>query len=106
MVVLELYDGVLQVTPNQEPWQVATNSPIYNVPISQRKADCWRYPRIYDSLESAEGNINWEDGMNILERIVFYPPGTQWSSLYDLIDKKIIFALDCNFETFFHFSLD
>lgn len=104
-VVLELYDGVLQVIPNEESWQVATNSPIYNVPLSERKANCWRYPIIYDSLEAAGGAINRELGLHILEQIVFKPPGTQWSSLYNLNNKTITFALDCDFRKIFHYSL-
>jgi len=110
-VVLELYDGEIQVIPNNRLWQAITNSPIYNVPIYQRRASCWRYKNYYDFLEPVKGNIDINGGLNILEQNAFepgseWPARTQWSSLYDLTERKLILAIYYDFNNLYHFSFD
>lgn len=104
-LILELDNGEWQVSLNDRPYQVITNSPSFNVPIDSQIAACWRFEIIYPALEEAQGNISLDEAMNILERIKFAPPGTQWSSLYNLNQKKMSIALNCNFDYIYHFTL-
>lgn len=103
-VILEYCDGELQAIPNGEPWQVITNMPVYDLTIHQQRAQCVRFQTIYDRLESAGGSIGRIEGMNILSSVGHYY--TQWSAVYDMTSKVMDLALDFNFGTIYHFSLD
>jgi len=103
-LVLEVHDGEMQAVPNTEPWQVITNSLVCNLSQSQVEAVCWRFRSICYSLENTSGNIDRQQGMNILQNVG--NEFTQWSAIYDMTEKKITLALDFNFEKFFHFSFE
>jgi penicillin V acylase-like amidase (Ntn superfamily) len=102
-IILELYNGELQVIPNSESWQVLTNSPVFNLSIEQQIDACGRYRAVYEALESANGNIDQEEGMNILQSVG--NPFTQWSAMYNMSDRSIALVLDYQFNKVFHFSL-
>lgn len=103
-VILEVFDRALRIIPNDRPWQVATNSPVYDLPVEEQIENCYRFRLIFNQLLSLGGDIQWEQGMDILETVKFDPPGTQWSSLYNLTNRTMHIALNCNFEKFYHFS--
>ena len=102
--ILEFSDGELRIIPNTESWQVMTNSPIHNRTIDEMRSECVRFKKIYDSLQSVNGNIDWESGMNILTQVCW--PSTAWSAIYDMTNKKIILAHYCDFENLYHISLN
>jgi len=100
--ILELFGDDMRVIPNPEPWQVLTNSPTYNIPIPERKAECWRYRTIYDFLETAGGNITRQDGLDLLG--IVGNTYTEWSAIYDMTNRKIILAIDFHFDHLYRFS--
>lgn len=102
--ILELFGDEMRVTPNPEAWQVLTNSPTYNISIPERKVECWRYRTIYDYLETAAGNITRQDGVDLLGSVG--NTYTEWSAIYDMTHRKIILAIDFNFDNLYHFSFE
>ena len=103
-VILEMYNGELMVVENTEQWHVVTNSPSYNVPIEQQKAACGRFRTIYNSLETADGNIGESNGLNLLQNVGY--PYTQWSAVYNMTEKKVTLSLDYDFNNLFYFSFN
>ncbi len=102
--VIELCDGEMRAIPNSDSWQVATNSPLYNVILSQALGQCSRYRYIYDRLSALNGFMTWQQGMEILLHVG--NPYTQWSIVYDMTNPKISLALDFDFSTFYHFEFE
>jgi len=102
-VILEMYDGELQVIPNNEPWQVLTNSQVYGLPIDIQRVNCWRYDYIYGQLQLKDGAFTQNDSEFILSQVG--NPYTQWSAVYDMSGKGMVLFLDFNFSKPFYFSL-
>jgi hypothetical protein len=95
-VIAEYNSGEWKAMPNKKPWQVTTNSPLYNVSEEDRKRACWRYKRASDLLELANGDVDWRAGMNILRRVSV--KGTQWSTICDMKRKEIFISLYRDYE--------
>lgn len=104
-IILEMYEGEIKIIPSNEPWQVLTNSPVYNSSVSSLRASCWRYKTAYDILKAANGNIDWQEGVGILERVSF-KPGTEWSAMYDMTNRKILLAIEYDFDNLYHFEFE
>ncbi len=93
-VIVEYSDGKMRVMPNTEPWQVVTNSPLYK--IYPGLESCWRFRSAYEQLKERNGQITWQEGMNVLKSISV--PGTQWSWVSDMKSGEIYFALYRDFD--------
>ena len=102
--VLEYFDMELRVIPNIEKWQVATNRRVYNLSVSEQKNSCWRFRTVYDALKDVNGNIDHNQGIIILDSVNF--PSTEWSAIYDMTEKKVIIAIDSDFENLYEFGFD
>jgi hypothetical protein len=89
--IVEYSEDEWRVMSNEEPWQVIANSPLYNISEESRKSDCWRYKILYEKLEKVNGNITWEEGMELLESVSV--KGTQWSTICDLKRREIYISL-------------
>jgi hypothetical protein len=100
--VLELAGGEMRAIHNTETWQVATNSPLYNVSPAQARLQCPRFRYIYDQLSSAQGIMTWPQGMNILANVGYRY--TQWSIMYDMTHRSLDLALDFDFSEYYHFE--
>jgi hypothetical protein len=103
-VILEMGNGVLQSIHNTNPWQVITNSPSFNVSIEAQKEACPRFEYIYHQLDVRNGNISVEQGMHMLNFVG--NTSTEWSAMYNLMEKSIRVAIDFDFDTFFDFQLE
>jgi hypothetical protein len=100
--VLELADGEMQAIYNTEPWQVATNSPLYNVSLTQARLQCPRFRYLYEQLALAQGVLTWQEGMGLLENVGYIY--TQWSIMYNMTDLSLELALDFDFSNYYHFE--
>jgi type IX secretion system substrate protein len=94
-VCLEYVDGEFRAIYRDNPWQVATNSPIYNVPIPDLRAECWRFDELYERLSEKAGAFTWEEGMDALEAVHLNSP---WSAIYDMSHRSLYFAVHNNFQ--------
>jgi len=90
-VIAEYYDGEWRIIPNDKSWQVVTNTLLFNVPEETRKNECSRYETAYTNLEKVDGQVDWEEGMNILSAISV--EDTQWSTIYDMNRKEVYISL-------------
>ena len=95
-VITEYNGDEWKVMRNKKPWQVVTNSPLYNVPESQRIMTCRRYKKASDLLKKTNGEVDWKAGMNILKSVSV--KGTQWSTICDMKRKEIFISLYRNYE--------
>jgi hypothetical protein len=95
-VIVEYYDGGWKTMSSNNPWQVVTNSPLYNVPEEKRIRTCWRYKKAADLLKKAKGIVDWKAGMNILKSVSV--KGTQWSTICDMTSKEIYISLYRDFD--------
>ena len=98
-VIAEYYNGEWKFMPNDRPWQIVTNTLLFNVSEESRRNECWRYRTVDNYMEQVDGWISWEEGMNVLESISV--EDTQWSSLYDMENKDIYISLYRDFDDIF-----
>jgi len=103
-VIVEYNEGEWKVMPNKKPWQVITNSPLFNVPEAKRKSTCWRYKKACDLLENINGEVDWKVGMDILKSVSV--KGTQWSTICDMKNKEIYISLYRDYENIKKVILD
>jgi len=90
-VILEyVQDQWKKIYPDKS-WQVLTNRPIYNVPDANLKKKCWRYRSMSQTLEKTKGNVDWKEGMKILQDVT--QKGTTWSVVYSLSKKELHFSV-------------
>ena len=57
-----------------------TNKIIYHVPDAQLREKCWRYNTISALLDKTNGDVNWNEGMQVLKDVS--QDGTTWSVIY------------------------
>jgi hypothetical protein len=81
-------------------WQALTNKPVYDVPDADLREKCWRYRSIAETLENAEGAVDWRAGMKILQDVT--QKGTTWSVIYSLTTRELYFSVYQNGETIYH----
>jgi hypothetical protein len=79
-VILEYDQDRWRTIYADKPYQVLTNKPISNVPDANLKEQCWRYQSISETLETTQGNVDWNAGLNIL--LDAAQQGTTWSVVY------------------------
>jgi hypothetical protein len=87
----EYRDGRWRIMRNERPWQVVTNIRLFDVSEESRRSGCWRYNTADSYLENTNGNVTWEEGMNLAEAISVND--TQWSTLYDMMHRQVYIAL-------------
>jgi len=102
-VILEYHEGEFRVITSEDPFQIITNTPVYNNSHDYLMSHCWRYNIIYDNLESYEGIINYNQGLDILESA---SSSTQWSALYDNINKGVYISVYSDFEDIAYVGMD
>ena len=73
---------------------------LYNVQDEILRTKCWRYKSMAETLEKADGKIDWPAGMQILRDIS--QKGTTWSVVYSLAAKELYFSVYQNWATVYH----
>jgi hypothetical protein len=61
------------------------------MPEENLKKSCWRYRSISKTLEETNGNVDWKEGMKILQDVT--QKGTTWSVVYSLSKKELHFSV-------------
>ncbi len=85
-VLVEFYQGEIQIIRNSQPWHIMTNfyvSPVVDHP----NGECRRYDRISRKLEGSLGQITNLEAISLLEEVS--QTNTQWSVLYGLTNGEI-----------------
>ena len=80
-VLVEFYQGEMQVIANEEPWHQATNflrSTVGESPDGQ----CHRYDRLSERLAETGGELAPDEAMELLADVA--QVNTQWSVVYGM----------------------
>ncbi len=80
-VVVEFVEQKLSVLPNSDPWQVATNFTLTGSSPDNSLAACWRYNKVWDTLEKPVSMSSPSNALSLLEDVS--QRNTIWSVLYD-----------------------
>jgi len=99
-VILEYVEDQWKRIYGDRSWQVLTNKPVYNVPDSKLRDQCWRYRSISETLEKTKGDVDWKAGMKILQDVT--QKGTTWSVIYSLASKELYFSVYQNWNIIYH----
>jgi len=86
-----------------ESWQVLTNKPVFTVPDADLREKCRRYARMSETLERADGNLNWITGLNVLQDVA--QKGTTWSVIYGCPALELYFSVYQNWDTIYHLRI-
>ncbi len=81
-------------------WQIMTNKVIFNASDKELREKCWRYNDISASLEDKNGNINRDQGMQILKDVS--QQGTTWSVVYLPSDREIYLSVYQDWDQVYH----
>jgi hypothetical protein len=102
-IILEPADGEMKVIPGSGPFQVMTNSPVYNVSIEEQINQCPRFSTIYQRLNSLNGLLDHFGIMGLLQQVG--NRWTEWSANYGISAKSATLAIDFNFTTLYDFNM-
>ena len=101
-VILEYVRNHWNIVYAKKSWQALTNKQVYNRTDAELKERCWRYRKIAQTLEQANGTVNWESGMRLLQEVA--QKGTCWSIIYSPVTKGIHFAVYQNWNVIYRLS--
>ena len=102
-VLVEYYDGEMQVIRNEESWNIATNFLRSSVDDSA-DGNCWRYDKINTRLTEANGRIDAQAAMQLLEDVA--QNNTQWSVVYQMNSGMINVVMGQQYRNIHQFQLD
>jgi hypothetical protein len=102
-VILEYVDDEWKKFFTETSWQVLENRPIHSMTDEELRAKGWRYRTMSESLESAEENLDWEDGLRILKDVA--QKGTSWSVIYSPTGKDLYFSVYQQWDTVYHLTM-
>jgi hypothetical protein len=101
-LLLEFYQGELVVTPNEQPWHLATNFITASVP-DPSEAGCWRYEGIEATLSGEGGHLDPAGAMDLLSQVS--QSNTQWSVVYGLSTGAVQVTMGRQYEISHAFHL-
>jgi hypothetical protein len=99
-VILEYHDDMWKKIYPEKKWQVMTNKIIYDAPDTTLRNNCWRYKSISTSLDKTNGQIDWQDGLQILRDVA--QGGTTWSVIYSPTLKDLYFSVYQSWDKIYH----
>ena len=102
-VLVEFYDGEMQVIRNEEPWNIATNFLRSSVD-NPSDGNYWRYDKINMRLTETNGRIDAQAAMQLLAEVA--QDNTQWSVVYQMNSGVIKVAMGQQYRNVHQFQLD
>jgi hypothetical protein len=100
-VLVEFYDGQMQLISGEHPWHQATNFVVSAVDNPQ--GQCGRYNKLTETLELVEGRLSPENALDLLASVS--QSSTQWSILYHMISGEIEVVMGRDFDSAHKFQL-
>ena len=103
-VLVEFFQGEIVLTPNEQPWHLATNFITASLPAASQPG-CWRYNEIDAALSQEEGRLDPDGAMDLLSSVS--QRITQWSVVYGLSTGQIQVSMGRRYESphVFHLPL-
>jgi hypothetical protein len=102
-IVLEPAEGEMKVIRGQGPFQVMTNSPVYQVPLQAQLSQCLRFRFIYEILEQEGGRVDGQGCWHILQEVGNV--WTEWSAVYGVSARSAALAIDFDFSSLYDFKM-
>lgn len=102
-VLVEYYDGEMQVIGSEEPWNIATNFLRSSVD-DPADGNYWRYNKINARLTATNGQIDAQAAMQLLANVA--QNNTQWSVVYQMNTGVIKVAMGQQYRDVHQFQLD
>ncbi|MCD6332950.1 MAG: linear amide C-N hydrolase [Bacteroidales bacterium] len=99
-VILEYLDNEWEKSYSAKNWQVMTNNVISDVPDTLLRKKCRRYDTISTLLDKTNGNLNWNEGMQVLKDVS--QDGTTWSVIYLPNSKELYFSVYQSWDKIYH----
>ncbi|MBT3244686.1 MAG: linear amide C-N hydrolase [Bacteroidetes bacterium] len=99
-VILEYQDNEWKKSYPTKNWQVMTNNVIKDVPDTQLRKKCWRYGTISGLLDKTNGDVNRNEGMELLKNVS--QDGTTWSVIYLPNSNEIYFSVYQSWDKIYH----
>jgi len=102
-VLVEFYQGKIQVVLTDKPWHLATNFLVSSVG-DNAAGHCPRYDKIDQRLSAAGGRSDATKAMQLLHDVS--QPNTQWSIVYGLSTGEIVVTLGREYSRTHTFQID
>jgi choloylglycine hydrolase len=102
-VLVEYYNGEMQILGNEEPWHLATNF-LQSSVDDPAEGGCWRYNKISAQLAEVNGQIDAQAAMQLLADVA--QNNTQWSVLYQMSSGMINVAMGQDYQDVHQFQFD
>lgn len=101
--LIEFIDGAMQITRNDQAWQVATNFFLTGASETAKLLD-ERYAVASAHLQKSKGTLSPTDAMALLQRV--RQDSTQWSTVYDMRTGNVQIVMGQQYHTVHTFHLD
>jgi predicted choloylglycine hydrolase len=102
-VVVELVDRKISVLRSTHSWQVATNFIITGLSPENARASCWRYKKVWDTLENHSDKLSPLNALSLLKDVS--QPNTIWSVVYDTSSLDFLVVMGRKYDKVHEFSL-
>lgn len=111
-VIIEYIDNELTLTEMEASYQICTNFIVAQDTGSLAKS-CDRYQTMQSVLDSSNGIISFQEGMDLLQRVTLGAQsttkedgGTQWSSLYNNSNLTAVICLGMDYDNVYSYDVD
>jgi choloylglycine hydrolase len=102
-VVVEFVSRKISVIRNTHPWQVATNFIITGLSPEDSRASCWRYKKVWETLEN---QVVMPSPLNALSLLKDVSQGnTIWSVVYDTSSLDFLVVMGKKYDLVHEFNL-
>ncbi len=114
-VVVSYVNNEMVVTEKEGDYQCATNFYLHDVPFEYEKQGMDRYEKLVEVLTEKKGILSADDGMGLLNYVSIEKTepdeegrvySTQWSSIYDLTNAKLILCVDRDYDNPIEFPVE
>jgi predicted choloylglycine hydrolase len=102
-VVVEFVNRNISVLPNTRSWQVSTNFVLTGLSSENARASCWRYQKVWDTLENQIDPFSSSNALSLL--IDVSQPNTIWSAVYDTASLNILVVMGKKYDRIHEFNL-
>jgi len=102
-VVVEFVNRKISVLPNTHSWQVATNFIITGLSPENARASCWRYKKVWETLENQVTRLSSLNALSLLKDVS--QGNTIWSVVYDTSSLEFLVVMGKKYDQVHEFNL-
>jgi len=99
-VLVEFHRGAMVTMTSQSPWHLATN---HLRTTAEGDGGCYRYARIREALEAAEGRLSHDAAMSLLSDVSQI--STQWSVVYGISSGSLEVVMGRRYDRLHSFQM-